>query len=242
VKTSCAESYGTRPARRPGWRHQCCPGTAALCPARVPAAGRLFWAARQPCAAGARHRLALPPLLGIMAGYPVHRRAGASTAMLMARNGHHVNPLARTPGVGSDGFMNVSPLVQADDNPWYGHWLLRRANIQRARQPDIGPLPNIAGLPIADWTGSWRANHSDMYHQPPAPRVGLLMPGEDAFRHAAGNQQEPSRSLVRPRCLAACGRAVSGTGDLHSRLSASGPCLSIGVKILPTRRSGNDLH
>ena len=40
----------------------------------------------------------------IMAGYPVHRRAGASTAMLMARNGYHVT---RTPGVGSDGFMNV---------------------------------------------------------------------------------------------------------------------------------------
>jgi hypothetical protein len=31
-----------------------------------------------------------------MAGYPVHRRPGASTAMLMALNGHHVNPLART--------------------------------------------------------------------------------------------------------------------------------------------------
>jgi hypothetical protein len=49
----------------------------------------------------------------------------------------YVDPLARTLGVGSDGFMNMSPLVQANDNPWHGDWLLRRANGQWARQPDI---------------------------------------------------------------------------------------------------------
>jgi len=49
----------------------------------------------------------------------------------------YVDPLARTPGVGSDGFMNMSPLVQANDDPRRGDWLLRRVNIQWTRQPDI---------------------------------------------------------------------------------------------------------
>jgi hypothetical protein len=52
-----------------------------------------------------------------MAGYPVQRRANASTAILMARN---VHTSTRSPGVGSDGFMKMSPLVQADDDPWCG--------------------------------------------------------------------------------------------------------------------------
>ena len=52
-----------------------------------------------------------------MAGYPVHRRANAATAILMARN---VRTSTRSPGVGSEGFRNMSPLVQANDNPWLG--------------------------------------------------------------------------------------------------------------------------
>jgi hypothetical protein len=32
----------------------------------------------------------------------------------------YVDPLARTPGDGSDRFMNMSLLVQANDNPWRG--------------------------------------------------------------------------------------------------------------------------
>jgi len=40
----------------------------------------------------------------------------------------YVDPLARTPGVGSDGFMDMSLLVQANDNPWRGDWLLQRVN------------------------------------------------------------------------------------------------------------------
>jgi hypothetical protein len=50
----------------------------------------------------------------------------------------YVDLLARTLGFGSDGFMNMSLLVQANDNPWRGDWLLRRVNIQSGRQPDIG--------------------------------------------------------------------------------------------------------
>lgn len=54
----------------------------------------------------------------IMAGYPVQRWAGASTAMLMAGSGHPSTcSLTRTPGL-----TGV---------------LLLRANIRRARQPDI---------------------------------------------------------------------------------------------------------
>ena len=33
--------------------------------------------------------------------------------------------------------MNMSPLVQANDNSWRGDWLLRRVNIHWPRQPDI---------------------------------------------------------------------------------------------------------
>ena len=49
-----------------------------------------------------------------MAGYPVHRRANASTAMVMARN---VHTSIRSPGVGSDGFMNMSPVSTSERQP-----------------------------------------------------------------------------------------------------------------------------
>lgn len=41
------------------------------------------------------------------------------------------------PGVGRDGFMNMSPLVRAADSPWHGRWLLRKANSQCVRQSAI---------------------------------------------------------------------------------------------------------
>lgn len=50
----------------------------------------------------------------IMTGYPVHRRANASTAMLMARN---VHTSTRSPGAGSDGFMNISPVSTSGRQP-----------------------------------------------------------------------------------------------------------------------------
>jgi hypothetical protein len=65
-----------------------------------------------------------------MAGYPVQRPTNDAHGAQRP----YVDPHTRTPGVGSDGFMNMSPLVQADDNPWHGHWLLRRPNIWRDNQ------------------------------------------------------------------------------------------------------------
>jgi hypothetical protein len=60
-----------------------------------------------------------------MAGYPVHRRAPASAAVLMAQR-PYVDPYARTSGAGSDGFMKMSPVSTSGRQPlaqdigWYG--------------------------------------------------------------------------------------------------------------------------
>jgi hypothetical protein len=77
----------------------------------------------------------------IMAGYPVHRRADASTAMLMACDGH---TSTRSPARSVRQRWLCRPSVQAADNSRHGHWPLQRANIRRARQPDIRCItPNI---------------------------------------------------------------------------------------------------
>jgi hypothetical protein len=78
----------------------------------------------------------------IMAGYPVHRRADASTAMLMACDGH---TSTRSPARPVRQRWLCRPSIQADDNSRHGHWPLQRANIRRARQPDIRCITPITG-------------------------------------------------------------------------------------------------
>jgi WD40 repeat protein len=64
--------------------------------------------------------------------------AHASTAMLMARNGHKLTPsLVRTPRCDADSVVTMSHASTSGQRPWCGHWPLRTANIRRARQPDI---------------------------------------------------------------------------------------------------------
>jgi hypothetical protein len=56
-----------------------------------------------------------------MAGYPVHRRASASTAMLMACNVNTSTRSPARPGVVGDGFVNMSPLAPIfapGSRPW----------------------------------------------------------------------------------------------------------------------------
>jgi Group II intron, maturase-specific domain len=77
--------------------------------------------------AGQRHRASPRP-------YPVHRRADASTAMLMACDGH---TSTRSPARPVRQRWLCRPSVRAADNSRHGHWPLQRANIRRARQPDI---------------------------------------------------------------------------------------------------------
>jgi len=79
-----------------------------------------------------------------MAGYPVHRSANARRHALGVER-PCVDPLDRTSGVGSDGFMNMSPQAQADDNPWHGLWLLPRANIQPGATTEHSVLPTRSG-------------------------------------------------------------------------------------------------
>src|SRR5690348_12972178 len=65
-----------------------------------------------------------------MAGYPVHRRATLDGDALDAQR-PYVDPLAHTTAtsdVGSDGFMNMSPVSTSGRQPLArGHLLLRRA-------------------------------------------------------------------------------------------------------------------
>ena len=78
---------------------------------------------------------AQPPDNGRLSGTSA---AYASTAMLMARNGHKSTPsLVRTPRCDADSVVTMSHASTSGQRPWCGHWPLRTANIRRARQPDI---------------------------------------------------------------------------------------------------------